>query len=123
VPRPENSAARKTDKRLIVELCDYEKLVSLGPKGEIPNVTPERVCTLNRIAAFYNTLKGLVEKGEVDVPLLQELFTYNYNRFWNPIRKKIADNTAHELEKSLFRDVPELESSKWRQGVENGRRD
>jgi hypothetical protein len=53
----------------------------------------------------------LVSNNEVDIPLLKSLFSYNYNRFWQPVRDKFEAHTNRE-DKALFVVIPVLESTK-----------
>lgn len=71
-------------------------------------INEEDFAALNRTAAFYNSMKGLIERDEVDVGLLREFFCFNYQTMWNEVRKKFLENTTDRAGKTLFREIPEL---------------
>ena len=77
---------------------------------ELALITKDDLIALNRVAAFYKMIAGLVANKEVDIPLLRSLFCYNYNRFWQPVRGKF-EVYADESDKVLFVGIPELESA------------
>ncbi|AEE24402.1 DUF4760 domain-containing protein [Paraglaciecola chathamensis] len=76
---------------------------------ELSTITKDDLIALNRVAAFYKMIAGLVANKEVDIPLLRSLFCYNYNRLWQPVRGKF-EVYAGESDKALFVSIPELES-------------
>jgi hypothetical protein len=78
---------------------------------ELKNITKEYLIALNRVAAFYKMIAGLVSNSEVDTPLLKSLFSYNHNRFWQPVRDKFETYKNRE-DKELFVVIPVLESTK-----------
>ena len=87
------------------------KIQSEDNGEELKNITKEDLIALNRVAAFYKMIAGLVSNNEVDIPLLKSLFSYNYNRFWQPVRDKFEAHTNRE-DKELFVVIPVLESTK-----------
>lgn len=74
---------------------------------ELKDISKEDLIALNRVAAFYKMIAGLVANDEVDIPLLRSLFGYNYNRFWQPLRDKFESNTNRN-DRALFVEIPEL---------------
>ena len=94
---------------------DWEDLVikiqNKDKDEELKNITKADLIALNRVAAFYKMIAGLLSNNEVDIPLLQSLFSYNYNRFWQPVRDKFETHTNRN-DKELFVVIPVLESVK-----------
>ncbi|WP_335991435.1 hypothetical protein [Pseudoalteromonas sp. CH_XMU1449-3] len=91
---------------------DWEDLIieyqSNKKSPELVNITDNDLIALNRVAAFYKMIAGLIENNEVDIRLLRSLFGYNYNRFWQPLRDKFETHT-NKNDRPLFVKIPELE--------------
>lgn len=86
---------------------DYIKLVEIVSNDKTSALKKEEVVALSRTAAFYNSIKGLIESKEADVEMLQRFFGYNYTRFWNPAREKLEKNSKG-YDKRFFQEIPEL---------------
>ncbi|ATG58213.1 MULTISPECIES: hypothetical protein [Pseudoalteromonas] len=93
---------------------DWEDLIvhfnSESKPPELNSITEEDLIALNRVIAFYKMVAGLIENREVDVPLLKSLFSFNYNRYWQPVRDKFETHTNRN-DKALFVKIPELEET------------
>ncbi len=40
--------------------------------------------------------------------MVKNLFGYNYNCFWEPIRQRLETNSENELDKEVLKRIPEL---------------
>jgi hypothetical protein len=91
--------------------CDYQKIVATLVSEDEKSQKKNAFIALNRTAAFYMSVRNLVQWQEVNIPMLRDLFGYNYNVFWNPVRERIQRHSSHPKDKELFSAIPELEDN------------
>lgn len=88
---------------------DYGGIVGLVTNDRVCPLKPEEIMALNRTAAFYNSIRGLIDSGEADLDMLRRFFAYNYNGFWNPVRTKFVKHSKSGYDQRFFQEIPELE--------------
>lgn len=88
---------------------DYKKFLEWVQNDQTSLIKIDEVVALNRTAAFYHAVGALIDRREVDMNLLKHFFGYNYNRFWNPYRKKFVENSTISLDQAFFKPIKELE--------------
>jgi hypothetical protein len=91
--------------------CDWKKIMA---RISDPDIDPKEVAALtavNRTAAFYMSVRGLIDRAEVDIDMLRSLFGYNYTRYWNCLRKRIRDASSDDMDEGLFEPIDELRIS------------
>ncbi len=73
--------------RLIANLpkeeCNWKRLMARISHPDTDPEQREMLVAVNRTAAFYLVVRGLIEKHEVNKTMLRSLFGYNYTVYWN----------------------------------------
>jgi hypothetical protein len=90
------------------EDCNWRKVMARIASGQTAEPDAQVLVAVNRTAAFYLAVRGLIQQREVNVEMLRSLFGYNYTVYWNCVREKIWSASNKQQDKELFAEIPEL---------------